>query len=170
MSSKGRAVPDQLSFVFPNGAEGIIYPLSQYTIANLEIATRKQYPPPAVPLAPGVGGEMQPNEADPDYEIALRKYATEQQSRVFDRMLQVAVDIQVDDQELERLSRAMESVGAPIEEITDKVAYIKHCCLVSLETAQQDMTTLARLITGQAVPTEADVQAHVETFQGDVGQ
>lgn len=163
-------MPEQLTFVFPNGAEGIVHPLSQYTIANLEIACRKQFPPPAVPLAPGVGGELQPNEADPDYEEALRVYATEQQSRIFDRMLEVAVDIHVDDQELERISRAMERVGAPIEELSDKVAYIKHCCLVSMETAEEDMTTLARLITGQAVPTEADVQAHVETFQSDVGQ
>lgn len=170
MSSKGRVVPEQLSYVFPNGAEGIIHPLSQYTIANLEIATRKQFPPPPVPLAPGVGGELQPNEADPDYEEALRAYAAEQQSRIFDRMLEVAVDIHVDDQELERISRAMDRVGAPIEELSDKVAFIKHCCLISMETAQRDMETLARLITGQAIPTEADVQAHVETFQGDVGE
>lgn len=169
MSSKGRAVPDQLSFVFPNGAEGIIHPLSQYTIANLEIATRKQYPPPAVPLAPGVGGEMQPNEADPDYEVAVQRYQVEHQARLMDRLFDVAVDIQVDDQELERLSRAMERVGAPIEELSDKVAYIKHCCLVNSKTFQHDMQALASLITGQAVPTEADVQAHVETFQGDVG-
>lgn len=170
MSSKGRVAPDQLTYTFPNGAKGIVHPLSQYTIANLEIATRKQFPPPPVPLAPGVGGEPQPNEADPDYEVALRVYGGEHQTRLMDRLFDVAIDVQVDDQELERLSRAMERVGAPIEEFSDKVAYIKHCCLVNMGTFEHDMQALASLITGQAVPTEADVQAHVETFQGDVGK
>lgn len=164
MTQVGRVPPEPARHTFPNGATATIRRMSQFTIASLEIGIGKAYPKPAPPLAPGIGGAMEPNPADPEYAAAVQRWQLETQLRVMDAMLDYAVDIEVDQAALDDVRTLFERVGAPLDEISDKVAYIKHCCVFDLS---RDLSAVSALIR-DGIPTEADVQAHVETFRGDV--
>jgi hypothetical protein len=169
--AKGRAAPPPLTYTFPNGVTATVTPLSQFTIAKLEIKARREIPKPEPPLAPGVGGELQPNEADPDYEAARQAYETDVQNRLMYMLFEVALDVEVDAAALTAVRARLARVGEDLsDEYSERVAYIRHCCFAGSRDLAGDMQRLAMLITGQAAPTEADVQAHVETFQGDVGR
>ncbi len=163
--SKGRAAPPLVHHTFPNGAVATIRQISQFTLASLEVACARQWPKPTPPLAPGVGGELEPNPADPEYQTALQRWQVEQALHVMDAMLDLAVDIDVDSGELARIMDLFARMGQPLEEISDKVAYLKHCCVLDMD---RDLMPLARLIRG-GIPQEEDVSAHVATFSGDVG-
>lgn len=164
--TRGRETPPRPTHTFPNGAVATVRQLSQFTIASVELGIQKRYPKPAPPLAPGVGGALEPNEADPNYAAAVQMWQAEQQLRVLDALLELAVDVEVDPAALDGVRGAFDRLGLPLDEITDKVAYLKHVCVVD---AARDLQPLAVLIRG-GVPTEDDVQAHVETFSGDVEQ
>lgn len=164
-ASTGRAVPPSLAHTFPNGAVATVRQPSQFTLAAIEIGIRAKHPKPQPPLAPGVGGELEPNPADPAYADALAAWQQDIQLHTFDALLELYVDVAVDEGELSELTGALDRVGVALAEVSDKVAYIKHCCVRDLA---RDLAPVAALIRGQ-VPTEADVQAHVETFPGDVG-
>lgn len=168
----GRSIPAPLTHTFPNGDVATLTQLSQFTLANIQVAAQRRVPRPEAPLAPGVGGELEPNPADPDYAQALQAWEGHLSMMINDLVLDIAVDVQVDDEALERLRRMLERIDAPLDEVSDKVAYIKHICLAGIpdETLlQAELIALLSLITGKAAPTEADVQAHVATFSGDVG-
>lgn len=164
-ASTGRAVPPPPTHTFPNGAVATVRQPSQFTLAAIEIGIRTQHPKPQPPLAPGVGGELEPNPADPAYEADVRAWQEQVQLRTFDALLELYVDVAVDQAELDTLAGALDRVGVQLAEVSDKVAYIKHCCVRDLA---RDLAPVAALIRGE-IPTEADVQAHVETFSGDVG-
>lgn len=162
----GRATPPPRTHTFPNGAVATVRRMSQFTAASLEIALRKQYPPPEPPLVAGAHGDMEPNEADPTYERELAAWQQQQQFRLIDALLEYAIDIEVDQDALGLVRGFFDRLGLPFDEVSDTVAYIKHCCIEDIE---RDLTPLADLIRGTLAPTEADVQAHVATFSGDVG-
>lgn len=161
----GRGVPPALTHTFPNGAVATVRQVSQFTIASLEIGLAKKHPRPAPPMAPGVDGALEPNPADPDHAAAVQRWEGEQQLRMTDALLQLCVEVDVDAAALADVRATFDVIGVALEEISDKVAYIKHCCVRDIAA---DLAPLAALIRGN-IPTEADVQAHVETFPGDVG-
>lgn len=170
-SARGRETPQPLTHTFPNGAVATVYPLSQFTIANLGVAAQKRLPKPQPPLAPGVGGELEPNEADPTYlDETLPQWQAAQALLMNDLLIEAAVEVDIDTRALERVRRVLERIDAPLDEVSDTVAYIKHVCYAGVdETRLRDaLLPLLSLITGKALPTEADVQAHVETFPADV--
>lgn len=164
-ASTGRAVPAPLTHTFPNGVIATVRQPSQFTLAAIEIGVQKQHPKPQPPLAPGVGGEMEPNPADPRYEAALTEWQQAIQLHVFAALLELYVDVEIDQATLDTLRGSLDRIGIALDEISDKVAYIKHCCV---QDVARDLAPVAALIRGQ-VPTEADVQAHVDMFPRDVG-
>ena len=48
---------------------------------------------------------------------------------VMDALMELAVDIEIDQAALEKVNATMALIGMPLDEISDKVAYIKHCCI-----------------------------------------
>jgi len=154
----------QRQHIFPNGAVATIRPVSQFTLASLELAVARRWPRPAPPLAPGVNGELEPNAADPDYHTTVETWQAEHQIRVLDAMLDLAVDLEVDTAALARVRATFERMGLTMDEISDKVAYIKHCCVTNIA---RDLAPLAAIMRDE-IPTEDDVHAHVALFRRDV--
>lgn len=161
---QGRHVAPLPAFTFPTGITVSLRPVSEFTKAHMEMAARKLNPAPQAPI---VQTELGPeaNEADPDYERALQTYNAEISMRVMDGTIELAVEVEVDERELERVKKAMELVGTPLTEISNKVAYIKHCCMVDVE---RDVTALFGAIQDITGPKEETVQAATAMFQGDV--
>jgi len=166
---KGRVVAPLETYTFPTGITVSIRPVSEFTKAHMEMAARRQDPPPDPPrnapesAAAKIGEEF--NEADPDYEATLQRYNAKIAMRVMDGTIELAVEVDVDEDELNRIKRTMELVGTPLEEISDKVAYVKHCLVTDV---QRDITGLITAIQDITGPKEATVQAATDMFQGDI--
>ena len=125
-----RTVPPKPTFTFSNGA-----------VATLErvgplfaMPVLKAYPPPDPPLAPGIGGEMQPNPADDDYIKALDAHDTKVQLIMNDLLLDLGIsdDMAVDQSAVDRYRTIMRKAGIELPE-DDRMLYIKYCCLTQEE-------------------------------------
>lgn len=162
---KGRAVPELAAFTFANGATATLRPVSQFTKAHVEMAMRKKYPPPDPPLNEVDYGDGQkkrePNYSDPDYEQAIKQYQATLSIKMLDGIIDLGVDIEIDQVALGRVQESMVRIGIPLEEISDKVAYVKHCCMFSLEREMPDLMTAMEKLIG---PREEDVADHIATF------
>lgn len=161
---QGRHVAPLPTFTFPTGITVSLRPVSEFTKAHMEMAARKQHPAPQPPI---VQTELGPeaNEADPDYEKALATYNAGISMKVMDGTIELAVEVEVDEAELERVKNVMELIGTPLNEISDKVAYVKHCCMVDVE---RDVTALFGAIQDITGPKEEAVEAAVAMFPGDL--
>lgn len=162
--TKGRDVPPLKAHTFPTGITVELRPVSEFTKAHMEMAARKQHPAPSAPVVETPLG-LEANEADPDYEAALRTYNAEIAIKVMDDTIELAVEVEVDQTELDRVKRAMELLGTPLSEISDKVAYVKHCCMVDVE---RDVTSLITAIQDITGPKEEAVQAATAMFPRDL--
>lgn len=166
--SKGRAVPDLTTFVFANGAVATLRPVSQFTQAHIEIQMRKLHPAPEPPLNKvnyGDGDKLEPNYSDPAYEQAVRMHLMLISSKVMEATIELGVEIKIDHDELARVTSLLERLGTPLDEFSDKVAYIKHCCMFDIEREGQLLADAMRDLIG---PRQEDVDDHTATFQGDV--
>lgn len=164
----GRKVLPLQTHMFPTGIVVQIRPVSEFTKAHMEMAARKQNPPPPAPMHKvEIGGQMveEANEADPDYEKALQSYNAEIAMKVMDGTIELSVEVEIDQGELDRVKRGLELMGTPLNEISDKVAYVKHCCMIDVE---RDVTALFAAIQDITGPKEETVQAATAMFQGDV--
>jgi hypothetical protein len=167
---KGRAVPALPTYTFSNGAVAKLHRVSQFTQAHVEIAARKRTPPPAVPLVTvdmGNGPQQEPNPADPAYQQALQEYQVFISSKVMDGSIELGVEIAVDQAALDEVSRVMELLGTPLDEISPKVAYVKYCCMFDIRTEAQQLRD-ALVAVGQ--PNEEAIRENVATFSGDLPQ
>lgn len=166
---KGRAVPPTATYTFSNGVVARLHPISQFTMAAIEIGIRKKYPPPAPPLNEVDYGDgikkMEPNKADPEYEQALRDYRAAYSQKMFAAIIDLAADVEVDQVSLDRVRTTLERHGITIDEVSDKVAYLIHCCVFDIEEEMAKFTAALRALTG---PSQEDVDDHVATFSGDV--
>ena len=69
------------------------------------------------------------------------------------------------DAELARVADTLARLGMPLEERSDKIAYIKHCCMFDVATEGQAlMQALQQAIT----PRPEEVAAQIATFRSDV--
>lgn len=165
---KGRAVPDLTTFTFASGAVATLRPVSQFTQAHIEIEMRKQHPAPEPPMNEvdyGDGKKLEPNYGDPAYEQALRMHQMLISSKVMEATIELGVEIEVDQVALDRVRLVMERIGVPLDEISDKVAYIKHCCMFDIEHEGPLLADAMRALIG---PRQEDVDDHIATFQDDV--
>ena len=129
---------------------------------------RKLHPAPAPPLNPvnyGDGDRLEPNYSDPAYERAEQQHQALISSKVFEATIELGMEIEVDHAALERVAGVMEQIGTPLEEISDKVAYIKHCCMFDIEHEGPLLADAMRALIG---PRQEDVDAHLATFPSDV--
>lgn len=161
---KGRAVPDLTTFTFANGAVATLRPVSQFTQAHIEIQMRKQHPAPDPPMNAvnyGDGEKLEPNYSDPAYERAMQQHQMLISSKVMEATIELGVEIAVDPAALARVAAVMERIGVPLDEISDKVAYIKHCCMFDIEHEGPQLAEAMRALIG---PRAEDVDDHLATF------
>lgn len=152
------------TYTFKNGKVATVNRVGNMTIAHIAAGAQKKIPPIPVPTFEvdlGAGPKQEPNPADPAYQKAVTTRAGQVNLAVMDALIELAVDIDIDQGALDKLKTTMELVGMPISEISDKVAYIKHCCIVDGD----ELGALGNLIRGDI---EEATDAAAATFSGDL--
>jgi len=81
-------------------------------------------------LAPGVGGLLEPNPADPDYATTLTDHAQRVALIMQDALIDMGVsdDLAVDLDAVTRVRRIYARAGVTLEE-SDRMVFLKHVCV-----------------------------------------
>lgn len=132
----------------------------------------KREPKPPV-FQTDVGPES--NDADPEYQ--KKRYAwmvrvnEELSERLLDFAALYAVECTIDQAALDHLRATHVAMGFPLDEPEhlsqeqrDQLLYVTRICIATAE----DITEFIQAVTGRSQPTQEAVQAHIDTFQGDV--
>lgn len=133
----------------------------------------KQEPKP--PLAKGVGGELEPNPADPDYATAHAAWTQRVMGEASTRLLTLAalysVECEVDMDAVARLRAAYKVTNIVADEDAeltqeqrDRIFYVTRILCATAD----DLRDLSLAVVRRSTPSEEGVQAHIATFQGDV--
>mgnify|MGYP001599859794 FL=1 len=152
------------TYTFKNGAVATIHVIGQMTIAHIAAGVGKKMPAVPIPtFVTDMGGGLveQPNIASPDYLREVEARRGRVNMRVMDKLIDLALDIEIDHNALKRLMADMERIGEPLDEISDKVAYVKHCCIVGAD----ELGLLGGLVRGDV---EVAAEAAAATFSGDI--
>lgn len=169
---QGRAVPPLSTYTFDTGITVGIRKLSPFLRDDIEAQLRKDDrragAAPTPPLAPGVEGELEPNESDPDYLAARVSYEAALRPRVQEKLLRIAikrgVEVDIDQAALSAFRADMTAEGIDLDEADDKLLYVTRLCVGSNEDTQD----LYNAIFTRAMPTREAVEAHKATFPRDV--
>lgn len=150
------------TYTFSNGAVAHVHRIGQFTIAALSEGAQKKIPTIPVPTFDVDDLKNQPNPHDPDYQAALQARNGRINTLVMDGLIELAVDIEIDHEALDRVKATMELIGMPLDEISEKVAYVKHCCI---HDVTREMGALGKLIRGDI---EEAIEAATATFPDNV--
>jgi hypothetical protein len=125
-------------------------------------------PPPTVETELGT----ESNEADPDYEKQIRAWEGACTQELNMRLLKIAAlntVCEVDAVAIARAKRNLAASGVPweddprlSEEDNDRICYILHVAVAT----QEDLEEFGASILTRSQPTEAAVQAHIDSFPG----
>jgi hypothetical protein len=159
-----RDIPEKPTFTFRNGITVTLERVGPL----FALPIRKAFPPPDPPLAPGVGGELEPNPADPDYARALTAYHEELGFRVQVAMLDAGIsdDLEIDAAQVARIRRIAKRNGASLDDEDDRQVFIKYCLIPALD----DITRFTRALAAYGTVTEEDARAAAAMFPGDGGR
>lgn len=152
------------TYTFKNGAVATVHRIGQMTIAKVAAGVERKTPAVPIPTFTtdmGAGPTEQPNIASKEYQAALAERRGRINMLVMDKLIDLAIDIEIDQGALGRLKAGMERIDEPLDEISDKVAYVKHCCV----TDASELAKLGNLVRGEL---EEAVQAETATFSGDI--
>lgn len=171
--AKGEATPEQATVTFSTGVTVTVRPLATMTVQLISAAVRKEASPhkPVPPLqkVEAIDGVTTvQNVNDPAYVAALGEWEQGIAAEVGTRFLKVlarrGVEMDIDPAWVAAFRADMEAAGAPIGELDDAEVYLYHYAAATPE----DMEKLQRVALRQSQPTEEAVQAHVDSFRGDV--
>lgn len=140
--------------------------------ATIEQGLRAQRPAPkpSVQMVDmGNGPVAQENPHDPAYLAAMDRYESDIYNATYlkymDACLELGVvSVDIDDDALAATKRTMALIGTPLDEISDKVAYLKYVAAPH----RDELGELLKRINTRSQPSEEAVQRHAATFQGDV--
>ena len=160
--SKGRAVPPKPTFTFSTGVTVPLERVSPMFATNLFRAN----PAPQPPMAPGVGGDMEPNPADPEYARQVEEHQNHLALKANDMLIDLGVseDIAIDAAQLARARQKAERYGIPTSG-DDRLDYLYLCAIGS----NNDLERLLFAISTYTSPTEEAVAAADAAFRSDVG-
>lgn len=182
--TNGRVVPALPAHTFKDsGITVSLRKLGPSVMTDLQTTVRKEWQrsddpdkrEPKPPLAPGVGGEAEPNPADPDYITAHAAWVQRVMGEASTRLLTLAalysVECEVDTEAVARL-RAAYKVSQVVadeddaldQEQRDKIFYVTRICCATAD----DLKDLSIAVVRRSTPSEEGVQAHIATFQGAV--
>ena len=118
--------PDPLpTYTFKNGAVATIHVIGQMTIAHIAAGVEKKTPAVPIPTFTtdmGSGPVEQPNIASPDYLREVEARRGRVNMRVMDKLIDLAVDIEIDHNALKRLMADMERIYAIMQKQAEKIA------------------------------------------------
>lgn len=119
-------------------------------------------PPPDPPLAPGVGGEMEPNPSDPDYLKALETHREFLTMLTQDAYMDAAIsdDLEIDHAAVARLRAKAAKYGGVLED-DDRLCYIKYCVFSDFD----EITRFYEAMADYDGVHEEDVRAAEAMFQ-----
>lgn len=143
-----RSVPAKRIYMFANGVAVALERVGPLVALPIMEAN----PPPPPPLAPGVGGQMEPNPADPDYDKQLRAHQQKLNFLIQEAMFDLALDeaMPIDAEAVAKVRRVMLRAGVTLSE-DDRGVYIKYV----LVTNQADIEGLHDAIRHYDVTEEA---------------
>lgn len=171
---KGRAAPPLPLYTFQDSGITVgIRKIGPNTQAQLALQIQREQPKPQPPInETPLGPEA--NTADPDYARRLDDWERDCAQSLNRKMFTIAAlecECEVDMGEVERKQRTFRAAKFQWEEDSDlsdaeraKVFYIEHIACAT----QDDMGEFYQAVTRRSQPTEAAVQAHVDSFRGDV--
>lgn len=149
------------TYTFKNGAVATVHRIGQMTIAHIAAGAQKKFAPVPVPTFDVDDLKNQPNPNDPAYQQAVAARGGQVNLAVMDALIELAVEMTIDTAALDTLKATMDLIGMPLAEISDKVAYIKHCCI----SDGSELGALGALIRGDIEEASAAAAA---TFPGDL--
>lgn len=180
MKVKGRSVPDLPKFTFKGSGITVgIRKLGPFTIDAIGRQMRTERKPPVVPKVMANYGSkeapnmvLEENPADPEYQAELARYEREVEDaggrRILDTIIKHAVVLDdIDYDAVAEMREFLSSVGITQEELdktTDQEIYVKHIC-IKIPT---DISDLQEFVIGESLPSEEAVQAHEDSFRGNV--
>lgn len=171
--TKTHATPDLERITFSTGVTVAIRPLATMTVQTINVAVRKdprfaQPKPPRQKVEAIDGPTEVAKPDDPAYLAELATWEARFGEEVGARFLRVlarrGVEMDIDEAWVAAFREDMTEAGAPVDELSDAEIYLYHYAAPTPE----DMELLQRKALRQAQPTEEAVQAHVDTFRGDV--
>lgn len=157
-----RMPPPKPVFTFANGVAVTLERVGPLIAAEIQA----EHPAPSPPLAPGVGGAMEPNPADPLYDSTLAAHTNQLAMLIMDAYFDLGVsdDIEIDETAVARMRSYQARRGKDITNLTDKVVYIKYV----LVTDGNDLPDLLMAIQRYDAPQEGQIAAAEATFRRDV--
>lgn len=176
-------VVDRPTYTFKDsGITVTLRKLGPSTTQDVARAVRKQWqhgtdPAKHEPKPPVIQTDVGPeaNEADPAYQLKHKAWQIAINEEVAVKLLDFAalyaVDVQIDPEAVERLRETYQMMGLDLDEPAhmtqeqkDKWLYVTRICIATSD----DMTEFSAAVLQRSQPTEEAVQAHVDTFSGDV--
>lgn len=151
-----RSIPAKASYTFANGVTVALERVGP--LAALPVMEAN--PPPPPPLAPGFGGELEPNPADPDYDKVLKAHQNKVNMLINEVVFDLALpdDLPIDEAAVAKVRRVMAKAGATLPD-DDRMVYIKYVLLGT----QADIEGLHHRIRNYDVTEEA-ISAAGDTF------
>lgn len=155
-----RDTPKKPTFTFRNGITVTLERVGPMYAMPIQRAN----PPPDPPLAPGVGGEMEPNPNDPDYHKAMEAYQRRMAELLNDALLDAAIgdDLEIDTKAIARLRKKVAKYNGVLEE-DDRLCYIKYC----LFSHTDDMALFFTALSEYDGVSEEDIRIAGAMFRGD---
>lgn len=171
---KGRAVPSLPLHTFKDSGITVgLRKIAPNTQAQIALQIQRELPRPSPPIVKTELGE-ESNEADPDYVRVIGEWERECSMLLNRKMFTIAAlecECEVDMDEVARKQRSFraakfewEADADLTEEERAKVFYIEHIACAT----QEDLREFYAAVTRRSQPTEAAVQAHIDSFRSDV--
>ncbi len=169
---KGRTVPPLPQFTFKDSGITVqFYRIGPMTRQQISLQVQRDIPKPPPPIVQTEIGPEE-NEADPDYEKQLRAWEAACTQELNLRLLKIAAlntVCDVDTAAVARVKRNLAAAKTPWEDDTaladednDRICYILHVAIAT----QEDLEEFGTAILTRSQPTEAAVQAHIDSFPG----
>lgn len=170
---KGRAVPALPSHIFKDSGITVqFYRIGPMTRQQISLQVQRDTPKPLPPIVQTEIGPEE-NEADPDYEKQLKAWEATCTQEMNLRLLRIAAlntICEIDSAAVARVKRNLASAKTPWEddpaltdEDNDRICYILHVAIAT----QEDLEEFGTAILTRSQPTEAAVQAHIDSFPSD---
>lgn len=171
--TKTHATPELETITFSTGVTVRVRPLATMTVQLINAAVRKdpafrRPEPPRQKVETLDGPSEVANPNDPAYVAELAAYEARFGEEVGTRFLKVlarrGVVLDIDEEWVAAFRADMDAAGASVAALSDEEIYLYHYAAPLTE----DMELLQRKALRLAQPTEEAVQAHVDSFRGDV--
>jgi len=175
--TRGRKIPALPEHTFQDSGITIkirkVGPTVQQRLAQAII---KEIPEPPIPIVQTEAG-AEPNPADPTYIADYEQWGRKTNSELIRRLMLIAAleaEVTIDDRartEIARKKRSLALTGAPWQDDPDQTAEENERVFYILYVAAattDDLREFGDAVRNRSVPTEAAVQAQIDTFRADL--